>query len=432
MNLENTFSRGKNSHILGLIMFFYLMFTVFLFEFGPWPWPVENKVLLYSYLIINNFLLLLGYFIGINTKRISRSNMNYETWFKLSLLISIVLLVPTSLTRTGQLFPSFVGVLENLGNAYFETRQIRQENSSVVEYIRMLFSPILFSLYPLTLYYWSEIRKRYKYISLIVCILYLLISINMGINKVVVDYLIILFVIITIKKFNLFKKNIDIKHLIKKTIIVFTLVVICTQFLSYFQSTQESRVGEHVGEYNHRVGIYSNENALLIKYLPKEIQAGTIQLSSYITQGYYGLSLSMKEDFSWTYGVGSSIFVMKNIESLFDVDIESKTYPFKTIKYGWDPYIKWSSIYSWLGSDITFLGVFVFITIIGYLFGLAINDLVNNRNFLAVPSLCQLSILIFYIPANNQVMQSGEAFFGFFMTITIWLFSRKYKLVLNK
>lgn len=431
MKINQSNFKNNNSLLLGIVLFSYLMVTLLLFEFGPWPWPVTNKVVLYLYIITNNLVLLISYVMGLSSSQSSRENTKFLPWFKTALLLSVILFIPTSLARTGLLFPNLVGAFQNLGEAYFQTREVRLESNSVIEYIRILVAPFLFSLYPLTIYYWGELNKRYKVVALSVCLGYLLISINMGINKLIVDYLIIFIALVFIKKFIIFRQQLNLIQFLKRLLLIFTFLIFFFQFINYFQSTQISRVGDNIGDYNYRANIYSDRDVLLVRFFPEEVKTGIIQLSSYITQGYYGLSLAMKEDFTWTYGVGSSIFIMKNVESLFDINIEERTYPFKTIKYGWDPLISWSSIYPWLASDLTFLGVFIFIAFVGYLLGLALKDIINNRNFLAIPSLSQLILLIFYIPANNQMMQSGEAFFAFFITLFLWLFSRKYKVLLK-
>lgn len=417
---------GRNNQLVGLILFTYLIFTIILFAYGPWPWPVDNKVLLYLFLIINSCILLLFYYIGINSSRSSRLNQNYKIWYKISLIISLVLLIPTSYFRIGTILPNITTIFNDLGEIYFESRQFRLESSAIIEYIRMLFSPFLFSLFPLTIFYWKEIGKVSKYLALIVSFIYILISINMGINKDIVEYFIILIFILLIKAIS--KSEFNIVILLKRTIIALMIVCIAFITLNYFQSTQEGRAGGNIELYNHRANMYADPDALLISYLPMELQGGIIALSSYMTQGYYGLSLSMKEPFTWTYGVGNSIFLMNNIESLFNLNIEENIYPFKTIKYGWDPYIKWSSLYSWLASDFTFIGVFFIMAIIGFILSLSVKDMISNSNFLAIPVFSKLLILILYIPANNQVVQTGESFFAFYILLGMWLFSRRFKL----
>lgn len=423
---------NKSNHfIIGLLLFIYLMFTIIIFEFGPWPWPVENKLILYVFLLFNNFILLLFYYIGINIKTYSRPNLSFTTWYKISLIVSLLLLIPTSYSRTGMFIPDITTLFSDLGSVYFESMKFRSQSSSVIEYLRMVLSPFLFSLFPLTVYYWNDMKSKLKYLALLVSFFYILISVNMGINKEIVDYLVVFVFVLIARRLSNTKMKIKIKDIFKRTIIIFGIIILSFSALNYFQSTQEGRAGGEIGKYNHRVGMHAEPDSPLTYYLPVQVKDGVIALSSYVTQGYYGLSLSMQEPFTWTYGVGNSIFLANNIEDLFDVEIQEKTYPFKTIKYGWDPYIKWSSIYSWLASDYTFIGVFFIIGLIGFVFGICVQDLLQGRNFLSIPVFCKLVLLILYIPANNQIVQTGESFFGFFTLLAVWLFSRKFKVTLK-
>ncbi|MBM7706081.1 hypothetical protein JOD03_000983 [Chryseomicrobium aureum] len=352
----------------------------------------------------------------------------FGRWYNTSLILSIVLLIPTSITRTGLLFPE-LNVFADLGNAYFQTQQVRLNNNSSIEYLRMIFGPFLFSLLPLTLYYWGKIPKFKRYLAILISVLYLLISFNMGINKLLVDYLIITVVIIIIKKIILVNLKHNIIAFFKRLSILIIVVVFFNQFLLYFQSTQTSRVGESIGEYNMRADIYSDDQSVLVNIFPEQLKVGVIQFQSYISQGYYGLSLAMEEEFTWTYGVGNSIFLLNNFEALFNIEIFSKTYPYKTISSGWDPLITWSSIFPWLASDITFMGTMFILFILGYLLAISLKDLVEKNNYLALPLICQVSIIIIYIPANNQMLQMGESFFTFILTLLLWIFTRRFKII---
>lgn len=40
-------------------------------------------------------------------------------------------------------------------------------------------------------------------------------------------------------------------------------------------------------------------------------------LTEYVTQGYYGMSLSLDEPFTSTYGIGNSAFLRSNFKTLF-------------------------------------------------------------------------------------------------------------------
>ena len=88
----------------------YLTFTVFLFAFGPWPWPVMNGTKLYIFLAFANLALLLGYLRGIaSTPRDYRGTWSISSILRISLVVSLLLLGPTAMARTGSSIPDIFG-----------------------------------------------------------------------------------------------------------------------------------------------------------------------------------------------------------------------------------------------------------------------------------------------------------------------------------
>ena len=87
--------------------------------------------------------------------------------------------------------------------------------------------------------------------------------------------------------------------------------------------------------------------------------------------------------------------------------------------------VQWSSIYPWLASDVSFLGVIVVVFLVGRLFAMAWLDTLAGQNPWAVAMLALLLIMLFYFPANNQTMQNGEAFTSFYGVLAAWLYTRR-------
>jgi hypothetical protein len=50
------------------------------------------------------------------------------------------------------------------------------------------------------------------------------------------------------------------------------------------------------------------------------------------------------------------------------------------------------------------------------------------KNPFALSMFMQFAIMFTYISANNQILQSGEGYFGFFETLFLWLYTR-YKII---
>ncbi len=135
------------------IIFFltYLNFTVLLFAFGPWPWPVRNGTKLYIFLGSAHFALLLGYLRGIRKPPRDYSGIwSIGSIIRTSLVVNLLMLGPTALARTGSGIPDIVGGLIDPGSAYSEASIWRSDSTEtlLIEYARIILGPLLFLSIP--------------------------------------------------------------------------------------------------------------------------------------------------------------------------------------------------------------------------------------------------------------------------------------------
>ncbi len=94
--------------LLPIIFFIvYLNSSVFLFAFGPWDWPVKDGTKLYVFLTFAHAALFLGYLSAVFSKP-----GKYYGRFKIqhivliSLVLNLLLLLPTSAFRSGSVIPN--------------------------------------------------------------------------------------------------------------------------------------------------------------------------------------------------------------------------------------------------------------------------------------------------------------------------------------
>jgi hypothetical protein len=155
---------------------------------------------------------------------------------------------------------------------------------------------------------------------------------------------------------------------------------------------------------------------------------GVVALTGYLTQGYYALSLSLERPFMPMFGVGNSMFLYRNAARITGIyTIEEMPYPVQIEKDGWDAYGRWSSIYPWIASDVSFPGVIVIVFLIGRLFALCWLDSLTGNNPFAIIMFTQFIIMLYYFPANNQALQSGESLSSFYVLLLLWLYTRSSK-----
>jgi len=153
-------------------------------------------------------------------------------------------------------------------------------------------------------------------------------------------------------------------------------------------------------------------------------------LVSYATHGYKGLSLAMDHSFTPSYGLGFSPFVRHNVlrilgKSENEQAVYANTYAGKTEADGWSTGLMWSTFFVNPASDITFPGTIVLMFVIGYLWSLAWRDALERDDVLAIVVFFYLSILVFYLSANNQILEGGETTIGFTVVFSTWLVRRR-------
>lgn len=411
--------------LLPVIFFIgYLNLSVFLFAFGPWDWPVKDGTKLYVFLASAHAALFFGYLVAAFEKP-----GGYYGRFKvqhiviLSLVVNLLLLLPTSAFRTGSAIPNIVAGLANPGEVYRTTNEIRGQGGGVAEYVRIVLSPILSLLMPLTFYYWGYLKPFVRYLSVFSMLSFLAIYVAIGTNKGIADFVLLVPCLILARYLSGRLKLSRPRIIIAAVLAMFAFGA----FFSFFAATQKSRMGtEELVTSFPILNIKADLNNFIVRPLPDELKAPAVVLINYLTQGYYGLYLSLEKPFVPMFGVGNSTFLYFNAIKITGMkEIEKMPYPIRIGEDGWDGYGKWSTIYPWIASDVSFPGTILVVFLIGRLFALSWIDTLKGSNPYAVAIFTQFLIMLFYFSANNQVMQTGEALFGFYGLLLMWLYTRR-------
>ena len=410
--------------LLPIIFFLtYLALTIILFAFGPWPYPVQNGAKLYLYLFCAHGALLFGYLTSLNSK----PRGYYGCWSINSLIvtssvISILLFFPTSKLMTGHYLPDIRGSLANLGIAYFHSHALRQESVPIIMYLRIFFAPFTVMLLPLTVFYWEQLRPSLRRFALVAALGDLILSIAIGTNAGLARFLFVAVWLFFSSRISTRRRFLH-RRLSARMLILGVIAFVL--MFSFFTSTMLSRGSALQRYYFSALGIYADEDHILMQGFPAEFQVGVAGLSLYATQGYYALYLALDEPFVPMFGVGHSQFLFRQAARIFDMpEILDLPYPVRLQKYGWSAYGLWSTIYPWLASDLSFPGTILVMLLIGRLFAMVWLDTLKRLNPFAVVVFSQFLIMLLYFPANNQLLQGGEGLVAFWSTLLFWLLTR--------
>lgn len=401
----------------------YLSFTVLLFAFGPWPYPVHNDVLLYVFLVFAHLALCAGYLSAAFGKpRGYSGRLRAPRLVTVSIVANLVLFFPTMLFRTGSLVPNLQASLSDLGAAYYSSRLLRQSQTPVVEYIRALFGPLVFLMLPLTVFYWKRLRRRTRMLALASILANLSIGIAMGVNRDLFMHVFLAVWLYLASHFSRLKKL----RLPRLRYVVASLLALAVFFV-FFSNAMLTRKSSLSAYYFSPLGIYADLENPIVRPLPYSAKLGVLGVSSYLTQGYYALDLSLAKTFLPMFGVGHSMFTIRQAARVTGLDdLTKRSYPDRImLEDGWNSYANYTTIYPWIASDVSFPGVVVVMYLIGRMLALTWLDTLRGDNPFAVTMFAQLSILLITVPTVNWVVNSGEGFSAFWALFALWILTRK-------
>jgi hypothetical protein len=171
-----------------------------------------------------------------------------------------------------------------------------------------------------------------------------------------------------------------------------------------------SIAGIHLGNIDEVVHplVRWNADSYVLTILPERYALSFVMFASYFTNGLYGLYLCLSLPFEWTYMIGNSYALSRIAEIISDSDgtLIGRTYPLRAGEvYGWG-LDKWHTTYSWLASDVTFLGVFGLVLLFSFLYGKLWVQSLSARNPISGPLFIYLSLGLVFSFANNQLVHS--------------------------
>ncbi len=424
--------RSRRVRMFPLLFFqYYLTASVLVFAFGPWPWPVSDPIKLYLFLFFAQAALWFGYKSGLR----SGPGGYYGRWqvvsmLKISLVVNLLWIIPSYILTLRQnvfgvdtITTAIVQGINDPGAAYASKLANDMEfEPTILSYISLLIAPVLWLLFPLAVFHWRWLTLRIQICFIFITVAGLMKWVAIGTTKGIADFFLVLLALllaanpVVIKKINL--------KIIIKTLSVSLILI--TLLLGFFTYMQQGRGQGEIPTYNYNAMIDLDKQNMMVYFLLPASAAAVGAITSYFSQGYYGLSLALNESFDWSYGVGNSFFITGLTEHFVGQGVVSeKTYPVKIEKYGWLSQNNWHTFYSWIASDVTFPGTIIVVFLIGRIFAMVWLDVLKRQNPYAVPLYALIVLMLFYFPANNQVLAFAATSTPFLIILVLWTATRK-------
>ncbi len=434
----------------------YLIATLVIYVLCPYDWPTKMPWLFYTLNALYISALVGGYLFGQRFRWGFRCiKWNENTMEKLLLILSILSIV--------NFFVYLILVFRNYGFASLDFVGLVREMAKGVQnpgygyymhYMRQhvldgpdVLGGTLFTVFNLA---WSFLKnpiiilsmlyfKRLKIYGKIATVAYLALVIiyyiSIGTNIQFLHVILLILLPVILETFDVWHaKTIGYKNILKLVAFVIVSVTLLACYFGYMIQSRSNNYGYDIDDYQiaglspdssdeelpSEEDTDPSENNATPKKEAGKLMKLWISGSSYLTQGYYGMSQALTLDWTPMFGVGNSMFLV-NLISGNIYDIDQFTYQVKLEPYGWDSDVRWHSIYTWLANDVSFYGVILVMALIGMLFGMMFKDAIATKNPFARGSIFFFILMIIFIPCNNQVAQSADNLFGFISLIVLWL-----------
>lgn len=402
----------------------YIVLGVAISIYGPLEYLDYDQPLIVAY--ISGFLLLFifGYVGGGASNLPVSFHFDESARRKIVHNIFVVSCVLSTLVMSYELLNAALGKglslnILNSGSAYFDAYAgyVRNTGSYSLNFLIISIASVpLFITTIWGIYYFKEIATRYRLMVVYVIVLTIVIyTIGGGKQKQFGD-LIIYFMAIWGMKMGA-DNRLRLGFIMK----LFGFALAGVAVLLLLLAVRYETIGIDANTLNKNIHemIYFKDDNIALQVLGDNVGFAVSMLSAYFGQGYYGLSLAMEQEFTWTAFAGSSYSVSVIANQLFGLPfMVEQSYPYLVGENtGWAE-TKWHSVFAWLASDLTFPGTLVFFGFVAFIYARAWKEAVVMRNPFAVLLFALLSIGMVYIPANNQLMHTPG---GLFLLIVVSL-----------
>lgn len=398
----------------------WLWGSVALFEFGPYEYPVSNKPLLYLYVFAAHFALYLGYRTSKKQGEAYRGRMQPRTILNLSIMLSVFTLLIAVLQ--GQEWSTNVRMaLDDPGLAY--DSYLSSQGTRLMPYALILLEPFVSPFLVLVPYYWRFIAIPVRLIFFIVLLTNILSIIGAAVRGALV------YQVLTVGSAFLasyLSGQLRLRR-ISKIPVAILLVAGSSLLLTYFSFIFTEREAAGSATYNAAIGAYPNPDHPIVQITPAAQQPLVMGGITYLTHGYYGLSLALEKSFQGIgFGLTNSAFLHRNFERVTGSSVLSR-FSYADRLWQENGYAVgnfWMTIYPWIASDTTFVGSLVILFIVGRAFAQSWLDAIQSRNPAAMVVFAYLAHIVYAFPMNNP-LQDGSALTRLYFWLFVWSFTRQ-------
>ena len=420
-----------------LLVFGYVAATFLLFLVWPINWPIYHAQ---DWLRLVAYVLLCLTVIGGTTwmgsagaTRVTAPLPFLPALLILGAVAAALILIPTSYAYTGRPPWEAMDALRDQGGAYRRLQAqlwatAGQRNTVVI--LRAVLSPLTYAVLPLGIIRWRTIGIGGRAAVAVTVAASIVFSIMRGTDKEVADLFIIGVAAVFVsygRSRALGQQGAELVRRHWRWGLVALVFVYFAQGL--FTERKDERLG---GRYVSRTAICANDSHICadldnpwIAWLPLRQRFGLTFFILSTCSGYYGLDLALEKPFESSLGVGHSPAALSVYEAVTgDPSLHLRTFTYRNGEDHWSEEFYWSTLVTWIANDVGFLGAVLVLGAIGWLWGKWWREAAAGMSDPAAVLFSLATTLMFYFPANNQVLASYDGYLVFAVWLGIWLWHR--------
>lgn len=395
----------------------YLAFTFAIAVAGPVVYVDFSRGRTALFLLAVSIALTVGYTMGVRSmvhhgdSGQSVSVKKTSALFHVSLVAAILALASSvwAALNSGSLNTDLTG----LGDAYIDAYDGYVRNSGGYSLSFLLYSmslPFSFIASIWGIFYFNMLDKRRRILIILLVVGGLLFYVvGTGKQKQVGDILIYLVAIGAIK-YGAAGKPLSVKLIGQAIIGAIVAIALFVAVLS--QRYAAVNVGAfNINEHVHPRMSFDIEHPVF-KFLGMDYGFGLSMFSTYLSQGYYGLSLALNTDWAWTKmsGFSYSLSVIFNRFLGFEWEWPNTLVYRVGATTGWGE-SKWHTVFPYFASDFTWLGAIVLFGLLAYIYARSWLLSIRQNNPYAILMFTLITMGVFFMPANNQLFHSPGLLF---------------------
>lgn len=346
---------------------------------------------------------------------------------------SAILLVPSCLAYTGRGPWEVLDALQNQGEAYrllqFQLYFGESRERALVVAARFLAGPLMYAVLPLAVIHWARIGWTGRAALAISVACSIVFSIMRGTDKEIADLFVMGFAALMVafgRALTLSGRRLRVAR--RFWLPALTGLVLLVPAQGLFTERKEARLP---GFGNKSVVCVNNSQVCadldspMIAWMPFQERFGLSEFILATSSGWFGLHLAMQKPFESSLGVGHSPAALSIYETLTgDEQPHKHTYTYRNGADDWPEENYWSTLIAWIANDDGFGGAVAMLTLIGFAWGLWWREAAAGMSDPAAVLFVQATILVFYLPANDQVFAAYEGYSIFFVWLGVWWWHR--------